>query len=498
MSLSLRTRLGLCYGGLTGLVILLVSLMSYALHARTEYGDVDETLVGATSHVASEYLAASSPAEREAVVRASVAADVGMRVTDAGGQTVTQGAYAEQAPSFSPAAVLNGPAQRPYDLIAAVAAGVGHVNPGAGAFGLVQTSPNDRWRVYVLPLDSTGTFLTGVASLNQVDGSVTGFRDFVPLLAVSGAAVALVAGWLLASRALSPVAALTETARGIARSGDLKRRVPSPVHRDELGQLASTFNEMLDSIEAGYHTQQRFVADASHELRAPLTAIQANLELLERQPGMTEADRDEAIREASREAKRLGRLVSDLLILARADAGAPVRRDRVALDSLALEALSEVRHLAAGQRLDVERVEPVVVAGDEDRLKQLVIILLDNAIKYTPAPGTVALTVRRVGSGAELVVRDTGVGIGPADLPHVFERFYRADPARGRDPGGTGLGLPIAQWVAERHGGQISVASDPGKGTVVTVHLPALNAAALPANLTMPSGKSSVPARAVS
>ena len=497
MSLSLRTRLGLCYGGLTGLVVLLVSLMSYALHARTEYGDVDETLVGATSHVAAEYLAASTPAEREAVVRAAVATDVGMRVTDAGGQTIVEGAYAEQAPGFSPAAILNGPAPAPYDLIAYAAPRVGSVKPGDGGFGLLISGQN-RWRIYVVRLDSSDSYLSGVASLHLVDASVAAFRDFVPLLALLGAAVALIAGWLLASRALRPVASLTDTARSVARSGDLKRRVPSPVHRDELGRLAATFNEMLDSIEAGAKAQQRFVADASHELRAPLTAIQANLELLERLPEMTAADRKEATSEASRESRRLARLVSDLLILARADAGAPLRRERVALDSLALEAMSEIRHLAAGQRLDIERVEPVVVPGDEDRLKQLLIILLDNAIKYTPAHGTVTLSVRHSASAAEVVVRDTGVGITAMDLPHVFERFYRADPARGRDPGGTGLGLSIAQWIAERHGGRISISSEPANGTTVTVRLPTAGATDLPVQ-PRPTGRpSAVPAQATS
>ena len=301
-------------------------------------------------------------------------------------------------------------------------------------------------------------------------------ENTVHVLAFSSAAgvvVALAAGWLMAGQALRPVAALTETARAISRSRDLGRRVPGTRDTGELGQLTQTVNEMLASLEEAYEAQRRFVSDASHELRAPLTAIQGNLELLEQRAEATAAEREVAIREAAREARRLAQLVADLLALARADAGVTLRRERVELDRLALDALSSARHLASGQRLEVGVLEPVVVAGDPDRLRQLLLVLLDNAIKYTPSEGAVTLGVRRSGAAqAELTVRDTGVGIPPEALPHVFERFYRADPARARDPGGTGLGLPIARWIAEQHGGEVSLESAPERGTTAVVRLP--------------------------
>jgi signal transduction histidine kinase len=229
---------------------------------------------------------------------------------------------------------------------------------------------------------------------------------------------------------------------------------------------------MLGSLESAYRFQQRFVADASHELRAPLTAIQANLELLQRHPEMSESERNEALAEAARESTRLTRLVADLLALARADAGLPLRRARVDLDAIVLEECGDVRQLAQGQTLTLDPFEPVQIWGDEDRLHQLLLILLDNALKYTPPTGGVTVGLCQAGEGVELSVRDTGVGIAAADLPHVFERFYRADPARGRDPGGTGLGLAIADWIVRQHAGEIGVTSDLGKGTTVTVHLP--------------------------
>jgi signal transduction histidine kinase len=233
---------------------------------------------------------------------------------------------------------------------------------------------------------------------------------------------------------------------------------------------------MLGSLEEAYSAQQRFVSDASHELRAPLTSIRANLELLDRQRGMSEEEAREALGELRREAERLTTLVGDLLVLARADARVPLRRQRVELDRVLLDAFGQAQHLSRGQEFAVEDFEPALVEGDPDRLKQLFLILLDNAIKYTPPGGKVSVTLRALkdasGDVARVSIRDTGVGIPQEAQPHVFERFFRADPARARDPGGTGLGLPIAQWIAEQHGGEISLASAVGRGTTVTVKLP--------------------------
>jgi two-component system, OmpR family, sensor kinase len=189
---------------------------------------------------------------------------------------------------------------------------------------------------------------------------------------------------------------------------------------------------------------------------------------------MAVGEREEALVEAEREAHRLSHLVADLLVLARADAGIALKRTAVELDAVVLEAFRTARQLACGQALTLEPFEPVAVAGDEDRLTQLVLILLDNALQYTPAGAYVTLGIRREGSDAEIVIRDTGVGIAPADLPHVFERFFRADPAHCRNPGGSGLGLSIARWIVEQYGGNIMLASTPGSGTTATVRLPLL------------------------
>lgn len=305
-----------------------------------------------------------------------------------------------------------------------------------------------------------------------MDAAVAGFRELVVLSTLGGLSVALLAVWLLAGRVLRPVRLLTATAERIARSRSFRQRVPTGATQDEMGRMAVTFNQMLGGLEEAYAMQQRFVANASHELRAPLTAIQANLELLERHRALPPEEREVAVREASREAHRLTTLVNDLLSLARADAGLALNRRRVELDGVVLQTVATVRHLASGRRLEVETLEPVMVLGDEERLRQLVLIVLDNALKYTSSGGTVTVSVRREGETAAIEVRDTGIGIDANDLPHVFDRFYSADVGRSRDRGGTGLGLSIARWIVEQHGGRIAIESRPDQGTTVTIAVP--------------------------
>jgi two-component system, OmpR family, sensor kinase len=466
---SLRLRLAVWYGSLTGLAIALVCLVAYAMHSRAHYDEVDAALASAAGHIAEEYLRAATPAARAATMATSIAPGLVMRLLDRDGRVVAESSEAAALPPVDAAGLLAGGSRPAYDPIAAIAPAFASTPEGHGVFGVVANGREERWRLHALLVAGADQVLVVATPLGRLDASIARFRVLMAALALATSAATFGASWLLARGALRPVA--TSTAVAIARSRGFGRRVAVPPRRDELGQLATTFNEMLDSLEQAYRAEQRFVGDASHELRAPLTAIQANLELLERRPDMPAAERREAVAEASREARRLTQLVADLLALARADAGVALRRAPVELDRLLLDVLSEVRHLVRGQRLSVGELEPGVVAGDENRLRQLLVILLDNALKYTPAGGEVVVGLARTGGRAELTVSDTGVGIPPDELPRVFERFYRADRARTRDPGGTGLGLPIARWIVEQHGGVIALESEPGRGTTARVTL---------------------------
>lgn len=468
--MTLRLRLALWYGGMTGAVVILVCIYSYAVHSRAHYDELDRMLHGAAQHVTDE-LQVAPPNEYPAVLSASRHLGTAVRLFDAAGRPTMQSSNAIALPTFDPLAVARAGYQRPYSRIAAFAPSLHADGTAGGKYALLLDTHGNRWRVFVEDVDR-GRLLAALQPLAGIDESVRRFGQLMLIMAAIGALLTFTAGWLLSRRALHPVILLTDAAASISRSQEFARRVPVVHPRDELGRLATTFNEMLASLETAYAAQQRFASDASHELRAPLTILQANLELLRRTPSLPMDERERALNEASAEAERLARLVADLLILARADAGQQIRRAPVELDRVLMDVLGEARHLTRGQRLEIGELVPVRVMGEADRLKQLVLILVDNAIKYTPAPGRIVLSLRRDDQRIRLTVRDSGVGISAAALPHVFERFYRADPARSRDMGGTGLGLAIAQWIVLQHGGEVELESEPDRGTSAVVTLP--------------------------
>ncbi len=231
----------------------------------------------------------------------------------------------------------------------------------------------------------------------------------------------------------------------------------------------------LVPIRSAWERQQQFVADASHELRTPLTVIKANAELLLRYPGRTIEEESVRITNVVREANRMNKLVATLLTLARADAGQPeLSREEVALGELVAAAAEQFGPLAErkGVALQAAAEDGVTLSADRERLQQLLVILLDNALKFTPAGGRITVACRRQAGQAVLTVADTGCGIPPADVPRIFDRFFRGDRARSRGEGGSGLGLAIAHWIVESHGGRIRAESAMGAGTKIIVTLP--------------------------
>jgi two-component system, OmpR family, sensor kinase len=340
-------------------------------------------------------------------------------------------------------------------------------------------------------------------SLSDVDTTLFLLQTLLLLVGLATLVGALIGSWIIATRVLHPLAGIVAAARTIAAStargtrlGNLSQRVPQPRGRDEMVQVVETINEMLASLESATHAQRRFVADASHELRAPLTTIQGNLAFLQRHlDELPPEERRSMLSDAHGETLRLAELVEELLLLARADANVDTpseahelnttsvegRRKRpvVELDHAVLQLVRQLRRRLSIEgstlKLEIGHIEPMRVRGDEESLRRVMLILLDNALKYTPSNseerrGRVIVSLGRTDEQAVLRVRDTGIGIDPADVPHIFERFYRADRARSRQ--GTGLGLPIAQTLVEQHGGHITAESTPGKGSIFSVWLP--------------------------
>ena len=293
------------------------------------------------------------------------------------------------------------------------------------------------------------------------------------------AAIGLAGGWLLSRRVLQPIAAMSTTAAAISAS-NLSQRINVQEVDSELGQLAEVLNAMFVRLEAAFERQASFVADASHELRTPISILLSHCELALSKPRSADDFRD-TISTCLRASRRMKSLAEGLLTLARADAGKlDLQQDRVSLDRLVQESVAQLQPLAdqKGISLSVD-AEPVEIVGDAGRLTQVVTNLLTNAIHYNVAAGSVSVHVSHDADAAILTVSDTGCGIPQADWPHIFERFYRVDKARSRETGGYGLGLAICKSIIETHGGTITFASQAGRGTTFIVRLPAVFSAAV-------------------
>jgi signal transduction histidine kinase len=348
-------------------------------------------------------------------------------------------------------------------------------------------------RLYVAPLrvsrgpGSDGSQVAAIIAvarpLSSLDQSLQSLQTSFLLVGGAGVLVSLVAGWLLARAALSPIDRLAAAAHAIGASRDFSRRVPEATGRaDEVGRLAEEFNRMLGQLQAAYNqleaalsAQRRFVADASHELRTPLAVLRGNLDLLGNTLPNVAEDADapsDLLADMQSETDRMGRLVGDLLLLAQADAGQHLTLAPVDVAPLVRDAFRAARFFREGVQLRLSEVaEGAWVAGDADRLKQVLLILLDNALKYTPTGGQVVLAAEARAGEVVLSVADSGPGIPAADRPRIFDRFYRADVARGR--GGAGLGLAIAKWIVDEHHGTLQVDSNNSEpGSVFRVALP--------------------------
>jgi len=347
---------------------------------------------------------------------------------------------------------------------------------GKTTFESVRFPGDPPLRLVSVPVTQGGELVSIVrvgTSLQPVEETL--HRLLIVLLVTVPVALmaALAGGWFLARRALRPVEAITLAAQRIA-AGDLTQRLTVPPSSDEVGRLAVTFNEMIARLEASFRQVRQFTTDASHELRTPLTVMKGETELALRRPRSAE-DYQRVLESSLEEIDRMTRIVDELLFLSRADLG------EVKLESIPvrLDTLVEDIHRQAtllGQEQDVQvtlgTVTPATVRGDELRLRELLLNLVDNAIKYSQPGGKVEISLVTEGTIARLSVLDHGIGIPPEAQRRIFDRFYRTDAARAHAKKGTGLGLSICKWIAEAHHGRIEVQSTEGEGSRFTVVLP--------------------------
>jgi two-component system OmpR family sensor kinase len=465
--MSIRTRLTLWYTGLLAISLIVFDLLVYSALGRILMTAMDDRLSAQAQDVINRIEDENDP------VAIILSGQAKLPPIDVFGSQF-----------YIQIAQLNGQVVQRSDNLRGQAL---PISPSAVALGgggvTVDVGQGVRLRVLSRPIVLAGQ-LVGTIQVAQsqaaTDDALLATRRVLLIVSFSLLLLAAVGGAFLARTALRPIQAITGTTRQITQAQDLSQRIPIAVPSDELGRLSETINGMLARLEDLFNAQQRLVADVSHELRTPLTTIQGNLDLLRRGAADDPAARSDTLRAIADETARMRRIVNDLLLLAQADAGLKLDRQPVEVDTLLLEVYRQAQVMAQGVTVRLGAEDQALVLGDADRLRQLLLNLVDNAIKHSPAKsGQVTLTLCRANGWVEVGVQDNGAGISPEDLPHIFERFYRADPSRSR-PGGSGLGLAIAKWVAEAHGGRIEVESQLGKGSTFTLWLPELAASNKP------------------
>lgn len=472
LRVGIRVQLTFWYTAIFGILLLLAGVLIYvnlgnaladspdaALKLRTQQlaDGVNLEQNQIVTHGTISDLPGFDPPDNRLTSQADVNFDNLVRLLDARGQVI----YATPA----------------FQQIQVPAASITQPLRGTPWQGTVAVGDDQEVRIYSRTIADDGKVFALIqvgASLNQVRNALKQVTTELLVVAFFVLFLGALGSYWLAGRAFAPIRRLIEVARTI-KEGDLRQRVHVSQTSDEVQALALTFNEMLASLELTLNRQRRFVSDASHELRTPVAVIRSKTDLALQQPG-TQEEYVTVLRQINGESERLGRLISDLLALARADEGKThFEMEMVPLHLLAEAVVANAEPLALerGITVCVEAGQAVTVRGDEARLIQIIMNLLDNAIRYTHAGGSVTLSIAGTPERATLTVRDTGIGIQPEHLPRIFDRFYRVDSARTHNlDSNSGLGLAIVAWIVHVHRGTIDVESQPGHGSTFTVTLP--------------------------
>lgn len=460
--MSLRLRLTLLTGLLTGAALFLFALVFYLFLQDNLLAEIDAQLRARAALVSQRLATVEAQAVESALLAPSslvefAAPGIYVELLDSDGQVR---AVSPNLPG----------GQLPIQPELIQAAGAGRT-----VIATVAATADEELRLLVMPVEQATAppaLLLVADSLAPLQRTLTQARAL--LLLCGAAALLLTVGGtaFLTARALSPIARLTRIAATVAATGHYHERVPTPPRQDEVGQLATTLNDLIATVERTLTQQRQFVADTSHELRSPLTVMLANLDLLRRD--LNADERALSLAEATAEAQRMRRLVNDLLLLAQGDMTQAIAHTPVRLDQLIEQSVATAVRQAPAQQITAKVESPAIINGDAERLTQLLRNLLENAITHTPPGTTIEVRLRRSDGVAQLTVTDNGPGIPVEHLPHLWNRFYRGDKARSRSSGGTGLGLAIVKYIAEAHGGRVSVASVEGKGATFTITLPVL------------------------
>ena len=452
--MSLRLRLTLIYTGVLSSVLLLLSVVVYSLISILFVNLVDSRLGEAADQIVTTLWANPSGEIEIDTDALNIADNYYYQVWSADNRLLV---YSDSASELDLS----------LDSIG--------MNEGVPNYREVNVNRVD-FRVLTMPLQVEGNqvgYLQVGLALTEIREAQRFIQIVFSVAVVFSILVAAIVGWLVTGHALAPLQTMVQVTRQISSSDDLSRRIPViPGRSDEINELILAFNRTLVRLERLFDAQRRFLADVSHELRTPLTVIKGNVGLMR----LMKSPDAESLDSIDSEVDRLTRLVGDLLLMAQAETGKlPLSMAPVALDDLLFEVFNQLKILSKGEHdIQIEKIEPVRIIADRDRIKQVLLNLGSNAIKFTPRGGKIHLSLEALGKWVRIQVSDEGAGISKDEMNHLFERFYKADKARGRvdKQTGFGLGLPIAYWIVRNHGGRIDVESEPGAGTTFHVWLP--------------------------
>lgn len=488
--MTIRLRLTLWYTALLGATLILFSVLVYSLLSTNLWTQTRQNVMRQGQEISALVTAQLLRTQRLLVIREGGFGfpELDLFTSGAGAQVIdTSGDVYLQSENLGKMKIPN------------YRSALANIRNGKDHFYTIKDNNNVPFLVYSTPLETDPFGVIGAVQIVQPIDSVESTLNQVSRYLILGTALSLVlaaiVGALLAHRALAPIGAIASTANSITQTRDLARRLNITEQISEVGQLSGTFNDMLDRIQKLFDTQERLIADVSHELRTPLTTIQGNIELLQRMATMPAAASgaesqsmlaqqraellQETLVEVEHETNRMGRMISDLLLLAQADSGAlQLQWNRVEMDTMLLDVYRQTRRLAELRKgansleIRIGSEDQAMVWGDAERLRQILLNLADNAIKYTPSGGMITLSLTNEDGWVKIVVSDTGIGIAPEHQAHIFDRFYRTDKARSRELGGSGLGLSIVQWIAQAHHGRVTVESKLQKGSTFTLWLP--------------------------
>jgi signal transduction histidine kinase len=464
--MSLRLRLTFLAGSVLAITLVVYYVFTYFIISRAIYGEIDQALEAQAREVFSLLQIRSSPKGIEIWIPpqySNVFAQSGNFVQFIG----SKGDVIARSTSLGDEHLPRG-----AEILERAREG--------DAFIETIATHGTSLRIYHHPYVAQGSLLGILQVARSLSDVETGLRQLRFTIVIGGGITIIAAmglAFLIAHAGLLPLERLALAAQLIGQTQDISKRVPQAGANDEVGRLAKTFNTMLDRLQSSYAriaealaAQRRLVADASHELRTPLTVIRGNVALLRDIPDLSDDERKAALNDIAVESERMSRLVSDMLALARADAGRTIRQEWVDLNAIAADVCRQAPYFNSMVAVQLNASDgKASVKGDPDLLRQLILILLDNALKYTPAGGSVTVSTESKPRAVHLIVEDTGIGMRQADIASAFDRFYQADKAR--HSGGFGLGLSIAKWIVEAHGADLDITSAPEQGTTVTVTL---------------------------